>query len=130
MSVSAAIQRLIIAKLKAAPSLSGVSLHDYRPPKDGYPAITLGPSDAVLDEAECLRLRTETVQVDCWTRDEHGTRSVRELADKVAAALHRAEGELSTGALVQMRVIGTRAFRDPDGETGHGVVTVEVDAED
>ena len=133
MSVSAAIQKLIVGLLRADAGVAGIvggNVFDHRPAATRDPSITIGPSDAVLEDAECLRLRTETVQVDCWTKTGDATLAARVLADRVAKALHRAEGELDDGALVQMRVLGTRAFRDPDGITGHGVVTVEVEAED
>ena len=133
MSVSAAIQKLIVARLRAAApvaALVGGRIYDHRPAASGFPSVTIGPSDAVREEAECLRLRTETVQVDCWTRTGDATRAARELADAVTDALHHADGELETGALVQMRVPSIRAFRDRDGVTGHGVVTVEVEVEE
>ena len=43
----------------------------------------------------------------------------------VKAALHGAELSLATHALATLQVVAVRAMMDPDGETGHGIVTLE-----
>ena len=132
MSVSASIQTLIVQTLKgnaAVKGLVGDRVYDHRPALSAFPAISIGPSDAVIEDADCVRMRTETVQVDCWTRNDGATRAARELADEAVAALHLVSGELSDGQEVTMRVLTVRALRDPDGVTGHGVVTLEIETE-
>lgn len=105
-------------------ALAGDRIHDGRPSDGPFPCITFGPSDYVTDDMECITARTESLQIDCWTQDGR-LRPARELADAVKAALHLAEISLSVHALALIRVTAVRAFMDPDGITGHGVVTVE-----
>ena len=55
---------------------------------------------------------------------------MKSLADAVKKALHRYNGALTENALVEMTVISMRFFRDPDGVTSHGVVTVQAIVEE
>lgn len=104
----------------------------YDNPPDGaaFPYVSFGPSDVIEDDAECITGRIETIQLDCWSRAQGRFQEVKNLADAVKKALHEYEGEMSVNALVEMRVIGLRFFKDPDNITAHGVVTVECTLEE
>lgn len=115
----------------AVAAVVGTKVRDGLPLDDGVAQITFGPSDYTLDDLDCIDLRVETLQLDCWVRDSSGRlHPARALADKVKAVLHGAELSLDMHALANLRVVGVRAFMDADGKTGHGVVTVEAEVEE
>lgn len=127
MTPSVDLQTMIVARLKAyAPlvALVGGRVYDNPPEKPTYPHVSIGASDAIDNDADCIPGRIETVQIDCWTRDGGRLRPAKEIADQVKAALHGFAGELADHALVDMRVELMRAFMDADGLTAHGVVQV------
>ena len=79
---------------------------------------------------DCIDGLTETLQINCWVQDGDRLRPAKALADKVRKALHRYPLQMSTHALVNISISGTRAFMDPDGKTGHGIVTIEAEIEE
>lgn len=134
MSASSELQKLIRDTLKASESVMGLVNEVY----DSVPAnpwgskgayLSFGPTDVVEDDAECIIGGSHTVQIDCWTRSV-GSVHCKQIVDAVKAALHEQDLELTNYGLVQMRVTMRRVFRDPDGLTTHGVVTVEADIEE
>jgi len=125
-----AVRAALLADADVAAVVGG-RVRDGLPLDDDAAQITFGPSDYALDDLDCIDLRVETLQLDCWVRDSSGRlHPARALADKVKAVLHGAEMALDTHALAACRVVGVRAFMDPDGLTGHGVVSVEAEVEE
>lgn len=133
MSVSFALQALIYARLTSYAPLTtiiGSRVADKPLSSMAFPCITFGPSDVVTDDYQCIAGRVETIQLDCWSRAQDGFREVKEITDHIKAALHLYQAEPASGALALMRVDMIRVFRDPDGQTSHGVVMVECTLED
>lgn len=133
MSASNELQALIYQRLTGntgVTAIVGSRVYDNPIGKDAFPYISFGPSDVVEDDADCITGRIETVQIDCWSRYQGGFREVKDLADAVKKALHRYAGTLTVNALVEMTVESIRYFRDPDGLTSHGVVTVQAIVEE
>jgi hypothetical protein len=127
MSVSVSFQDLVLARLKASAAVTNIvgdRIVDGNDDGLDYPNITFGSSDFTPDDADCIRGREETLQLDCWTREGGKKWPCRQLVDAVKGTLHDGEGALSSGALVLMRVDLVRVFDDPDGITTHGVVQV------
>lgn len=130
MSVSVAFQDLIIARLKASTdvvNIVGDGIYDGVPSTAQHPYISLGASDLRTDDADCIKAREETIQIDCWTRSKGRIWPCRELVDAVVRALDddlQDEDDMTEGALVSLSVELSRAFMEPDNETGHGVVQV------
>lgn len=121
--LQAAIYAALIADAGVA-AVVGTRVVDGAP--SDYPAITFGPGDYLPDDMDCIDGRIETMQLDCWVRDSsQRLRPARALADLVKAALHGMELSLATHALAALRVVAVRAMMDPDGLTGHGIVTLE-----
>ncbi|MFQ6553398.1 DUF3168 domain-containing protein [Aestuariibius insulae] len=124
------LQKVVYDRLRSDPAVSAIvgdNIFDL--PSDGAPGhpsprITFGPSDFVPEEMDCIAARAETLQIDIWVEDGKRLRPAKALADKVYAALHRAPLDLETHALAELAISGVRAFMDPDGLTGHGVVIV------
>jgi hypothetical protein len=133
MSVSAAIQKLVFDRLVAhsgVNSLVAGRVYDRPRSRATFPHITFGPSDFVVEDADCIVGRTETLQIDVWSQYEGGGLQAKQIMDAAKSALHDHEATLATGNLIQLRVIAGRVFRDPDGITTHGVLTVEAQVEE
>jgi hypothetical protein len=129
MSISTDLQTLVYQRLIANAGVSaivGSRVFDGKI-RQGvtFPYVTFGPSDQIEDDADCITGLIETIQIDCWSRAGGGFLEVKELADAVRRALHRYSGDMGSHALVEMRVTGTRLFRDPDGITNHAVISVQ-----
>jgi len=95
-----------------------------------FPDVTFGPSDAIDDDAECITGEVETMQIDCWARNNGRLGPVKPLVKAVKKALHLRPLDIIGGAVVEVRVTMTRAFMDPDGLTAHGVVMVQLIVEE
>ena len=133
MSISDELQALVYQTLvtdAGVGALVGDRIYDGMPSGRGYPCITFGPSDTLEDDSEGIDGRIETLQLDCWSRDQGRLSPCKKICDAVKAALHKAELELSVNALILIRIDGMRVFRDADGTTAHGVVTVVADLEE
>lgn len=123
------LQRLLFATLTGDAAIMAIAngVYDKIPTspfgtKTAY--ISFGPMDATEDDAECITGLSVTVQLDIWSRAV-GFLECRNLTDLVRKKLHRASLVLADNALVDINVTLTRVFRDPDGLTSHGVVSVE-----
>lgn len=127
MSVSLALHDFIIEQLKANEDVAAFvsdRIWDNPPSKPEFPYISLGATDTVRDDADCIRSRDETIQIDVWVREGGRKWPCKEIVDAVVDALLDVEGELQKGALVSLNVGVVRVLDDPDGITVHGVVQV------
>lgn len=133
MSVSAAIQKMLRDRLiadSAVAALVGARVY-ARPPADAvFPFVSFGPTDFVPTIGGCVPARDEFVQIDVWSNYQGGHLEAKRIVDAIKASLHEFEGTLEVGALIDCRVASTRVFSDPDPTVSHGVVTVEVQAEE
>jgi len=126
MSSSVELQDAILAILRAdsgVGALIGDAIYDG--PAQTYPCVQFGPASYVPDDADEIDAGVEVVQLDCWVKGDQRLWVTKRLVGAVRKALHRAEADLATSALVSMEVTLTRSFMDVDGLTGHGVVQVE-----
>lgn len=133
MSVSRELQTAILDALVAdagVGALVGDRIYDGAPSDRQYPCITFGPADSFNEDLTCVDARTETVQLDVWARDQGRMGPCKDICDVVKNALHLANITLTQHALIRIRTDSIRVFRDPDGLTAHGVVTVEADMEE
>lgn len=128
MMVGEELQRLYYTTLTGTPAIMALAngVYDKIPTapfgtKTAY--ISFGPTDSSEDDADCISGQTVTMQIDVWSRAV-GSLEAKTLTDLVRRALHRKSLELSDNALADTNVEATRVFRDPDGITTHGVVTV------
>lgn len=121
----------IISRLKAdIDVVSFVGLRVYNRPPDGPitpPYISMGPSDAVTDDADCIDGLEITLQLDCWSwgsGEAFGDAQVRKISGAVRAALHEAEIVLPNNALATLRHRITRYQRESDGATNRAIISV------
>lgn len=125
MGISSDLQRVIVARLKAAvPSVAG-RVYDNPPETAAMPYVSIGPSYWNDDSAECIRARVETVQVDIWASNRPDKRAAKDATDEVAEAL---DGWAADGLVMHsLRVTLVRVMDDPAPGVVHGVVQVEAD---
>ena len=96
-------------------------LYDNPPEDPVFPYLTYGPmrsSDAGGDEAD---IQTHTLTLHLWSR--YGGRSeVINAISAVTSALGQSEAMDVAIHIVRTQVLYTDIFRDPDGQTLHGLI--------
>lgn len=134
MSLTNAVQTAIYQRLMGSAEIAafvGDRVYD-RPPSDGTeaPYITIGAPETITDDAECINGIEYSFQIDCWSEYQGGKKEVNGMNDAVRRLFHYADMTVSTGAIVQVRVANVLVLDDPDGITKHGIVRLEIAAED
>lgn len=125
---SFALQRLIYDRLVSDAGVTswvGPRVYDAPGPDVSFPFISFGASDTLIEDADCIASRVETLQIDCWSMAEDGKRECKALVDAVKRALHDWHAEPDGAALVSLRVVMLRVFGDANPAITHGVVQVE-----
>lgn len=125
------LRAAVISALKSDPvvaSFVGDRVYD-RPPTGTLttPYITMGPSDALTDDADCIDGLEVTMQIDCWSwgaNEAYGSAEVSKLSGAVRAAVHESEIILPTNALATLRHRITRYQRESDGATNRAIISV------
>lgn len=118
-----AIRDRLVASTEVLALVPAANIFDRHARPERFPCIILGEGQNV---PEGLTLADNHVRlystIHIWTRDGDLI-STRNIAGAIAGALRgRIFGELAT---VTARYRDARFLRDPDGETGHGVLTFE-----
>lgn len=126
-----AVQVAIRARLMATPAVTSLvpaaSILDVNQRPSPSPSIMLGESQAV-DEGTSLRRAHVRVYhtIHVW-KQEPSLEGVKVICAAIRAAIHAGRLDLGPGLhCADALVSSMRQMRDPDGETSHGVVTVEV----
>jgi hypothetical protein len=118
------------AGVVAAFGLSPVQIYRLPPVHAPCPFIALPGAHVLGFEADGLDGADATVQVDVWSRtDPPGFDEAEALCTAVGDALAGAELLLSYWRVIQILPIDTRILLDRDGQTVHGVVTLEISAD-
>lgn len=134
-----ALQRAVFAALEASAPVAEALGGDGRPrifdevpqpdPGEAVPAyrrrvpmpyITIGDDDFLGDHTECLDSWEATVIVHVWSRAT-GKVEAKRIGDVVEDALDVVL-EISGFTCVEHEARTARYFKDPDGETTHGVL--------
>lgn len=123
------LQGAIVARLKADPAVAALvngRIYDAVPTNAAFPYISIGPVDAVDDDADCITGLIVAQQIDCWSRGV-GFPEAKKIVDAVRAALHDREAQmpLSTNAMSFFQCRNSSTRRDPDGLTSHGILSFE-----
>ena len=125
------LQGAIVQRLKADATLTalvGGRIYDLVPETRVFPYVSIGPVDSIYDDAECITGLEVAQQLDVWSR-ETGFPECKLIVDAVRVALHDAELDLPTNALVYLACRQARTYRDPDGLTSHGALSFEASIE-
>lgn len=129
MSADLAVQKAVRARLIATSAVTALvpasSILDVnqRPAPD--PSIIIGEGMA-LEGDDIARLKQRVVlDLHVWKK-EPSLEGVKKIAGTIRTAIHAARfPEAGNAHFGDCRVSSMRFLRDPDGETSHGVVTVE-----
>ncbi|WP_323009833.1 DUF3168 domain-containing protein [Paracoccus sp. (in: a-proteobacteria)] len=125
-----AVQVAIRARLVATPAVvtlvPAASILDRNQRPVPSPSIVLGESQAVDEGDSIARNRARVYHtLHVWKR-EPSLEGVKVICAAIRRAIHAGRLDLGAGFhCADVRVSSMRQMRDPDGETSHGVVTVE-----
>jgi len=91
--------------------------------------VTIG--DTILDPfdaspADTLDNQRATLTIHSWTKDYEGRLQVKEIMDAIATIMNRGTITMTNYTTILMRVLSSNTLRDPDGNTWHGVQTIDV----
>lgn len=129
MSADVALQDAAVAALLADAGVSalvGDRVYDNAPGGVGFPYITLGPSQAVTDDVECIDGEENYLQIDVWTQEGGSKRGAKVICAAVKKALHNAALALADPvALVLVEIEDMRVISDPDEQVAHGIVSLK-----
>lgn len=128
MSVSTAVQKALRARFVATPGVvalvpaANILDRNSRPAPD--PSIVLG-EDQVVDEGRIARdvVRVYST-VHVWKK-EPGLVGAKAIADAIRQAMRQPLAPPQGYHFGDSSVASERFLRDPDGETSHGVITIE-----
>ncbi len=128
MSVDHAVQTAIRARLIATPAVTALvpaaSILDRnaRPAPD--PSIILGEGQSVDEGRIDRKVQRVFATLHVWKK-EPGLAGVKQIAGAIRTSIQSARLDLAGYHCGDSLVPAMRFLRDPDGETAHGVVTVE-----
>jgi hypothetical protein len=128
MSAALAVQKAIRDRLVSTDAVtalvpaSAILDRNSRPAPD--PSIILG-EDQEVDEGDIARRNVRVYStLHLWKR-ETGLTGVKAIAGAIRSAIAARFPQADGFHFADSRVSSTRFLRDPDGETAHGVVTIE-----
>lgn len=131
MSADLAVQKAIRARLVASPAVTGLvpasSILDRNATPAPRPGIVIGDVQ-VIDEGTSIARTRERIfhTVHVW-KTEPSREGVKEIMAAIRTAIRSARLELAAPYhCADWRVRSMRALSDPDGETSHGVMVVDV----
>jgi hypothetical protein len=118
------LQVAIVSALKAAPALCDGRVFDNPPHGAAFPYLTIGDDQVVDDGNSCGEGWQVYADIHVWSRPAAKSKlEMKDLAAAVVTRLLALDGV--AGFAVTVAALETaRSFRDPDGITEHGVVTM------
>lgn len=130
MSVDLAVQKALRARLVATPAVTAfvpaANILDRNARPAPTPSIILGETQLVDEGTSFQRAHTRVFHTIHVWKQEASLEGVKAICGAIRAAVHAGRLELDAGFFAaDAYVATTRALRDPDGETSHGVVMVE-----
>ncbi len=128
----------ILARLRTTASITalvGTRIYDNPPtsPVPTSPYISMGASDAISDDYDCIDGYEITFQIDVWSwgaNDAHSSAQCSKIAHAIKKALHNEDLPITTNALVAVRHNTTRYLRSDDDQVNHAAVSVTAIAEE
>jgi hypothetical protein len=123
-----------LRQVAALTAIVGTKIYDRVPERQAggvlvadvtSPYISMGPTTAISEDADCIDGLEVTFQIDAWSWGSglaYGSVQASQIAGEVRKALHDVDLELSVNALVSIRHEMTRILRESDGITNHAVI--------
>lgn len=115
---SLALQKAIVATLKAANTGAGNNVFDSVPTSNPFPRITVGDGQSLADFQDCRRGSEVFLDVHVWSRAV-GYPEAKTIASETRDALDDAALVLDGHILDLLDFDEARFLRDPDGITSH-----------
>lgn len=134
MDASFELLGAVFARLRATSAVTsyvGTRIYDKAPAdSEGrvtvpFPYISNGPSTSIPDDYNCSDGEIVTIQLDVWSSgpgEAYGTVECRKICGAIQRALHGAELNLATNALVTLEWELTRIIEDRNPAIKHGVI--------
>lgn len=116
------IQKAIHDALKAAPSVAGGRVYDHVPEGAAFPYVEIGDEQILDDGNTCDDGWEVFADVHVWSRSV-GYPETKGLIAAIVPRLVRITA-ITGFTVIAVEVENTRVFRDPDGSTSHGVISV------
>jgi hypothetical protein len=133
-----ALQQAIYTKLKTDNAVAGGRVYDDAPSDAdriqqsgaAFPYVEIGESQSIPDDVSGATESgdegiSEFVDLHIWSR-KAGMKEAKDIGTMIHVLLHEVSLVVAGRASANAYVRNKRFFRDPDGKTRHGVVTVEV----
>lgn len=128
MTPDLALQAAILTRLANTSDLVALvpaaNMFDGHGVPSRFPSVVFGEGQVVREPMTlAARHRRIAATLHVWTKSMPAARAI---GGEITAAIERAPLELSGGhRAISTVVASTRFMRDPDGETAHGVLTVD-----
>lgn len=101
-------------------------IYDRVPENADFPYVTIGDEDVLDDGNDCLVEWDVAATIHIWSRPSSGSkREVKQIMGKVQRGLCDPTLPVTGYAISLALLQQARAFRDPDGLTEHGVLTIQ-----
>ena len=131
MSVDLAVQKALRARLAATPAVTALvpssAILDRNQRPVPSPSIVLGESQVVDEGTSFERTHTRVYHTAHVWKRETSLEGVKAICGAIRTAVHSGRLALDAGFhAADAKVAMIRTMRDPDGESSHGVVTIEV----
>lgn len=126
-----ALQKLIRSRLTADPIVTALvpadAIFDVSDRPERFPCINIGEGQEQPGDVLARRYFKAFASLHVWTR-EAGLSGAKTIGEAVREALRVAPNTITSVdgyRVLDLTFGGARFMRDPDGVTGHGVVTIE-----
>lgn len=128
IEASLTVQTAIRSRLIAAPAVTALvpaaSIFDHSTRPEHFPCIIIGDGQTVLEAVTYSRSHVRVfADVHIWTR-EAGLEAVKTITGHAQRAL-AGKPTIDGVHVVDWRVTGARFLRDPGGEYGHAILSLE-----
>jgi hypothetical protein len=123
LSLQSAMRAALVADPAMTALVPAAQIFDRHARPETFPCVVIGEVQEVADDMTLDRHHFRLFPtIHVWTR-EPGLVAVKAIAWQIRKTLIASEAVRSS--LIDFRYNDTRVLRDPDGATGHGVVTFE-----
>lgn len=120
--IGSGLQQAIFDALRTA-GVTGGRIYDQVPAAPTFPYVTIGDEQVIDDGNSCGASWEVYPDIHVWSRPTAGSKGELKAAMEAVAGAILGIAAVSGKTLVSVKPESSRAFRDPDGKTEHGVLT-------
>jgi hypothetical protein len=123
-AVQIAIWSALIASSAVTALVPATSIFDRRTRPEFFPCMIIGDGQTALEPITLTRSHVRVfADLHIWT-EESGLETVKTIAGNASTAL-RVKPSIEGYHVTDWKVTGTRFLRDPGGEYGHAITSIE-----